>query len=188
MRLKDETGKRYGRLVVIKRAGIGTGGYVMWRCKCDCGGEKIINGSNLRQGATQSCGCLAVAVFHINRRVGSKKRLPPSESAFRQALYVMKKNAKKRDLAWELSKEEAVSLMLSNCHYCGSPPSNLRKSEYGSGDFSYNGIDRKDNSVGYISENVVPSCFNCNRAKATMSVGEFLSWIDRLIAFRSEKT
>lgn len=30
----------------------------MWRCKCSCGNEKIVQGGSLRSGATQSCGCL----------------------------------------------------------------------------------------------------------------------------------
>lgn len=29
----------------------------MWRCKCDCGTEKIVSGGNLRSGQSQSCGC-----------------------------------------------------------------------------------------------------------------------------------
>lgn len=30
----------------------------MWRCKCDCGGEKVTRTETLRMGATKSCGCL----------------------------------------------------------------------------------------------------------------------------------
>jgi hypothetical protein len=50
-------GKRFGRLVVIKRnpgPKIGS----KWMCLCDCGKTKVIIGSNLRAGYTQSCGCL----------------------------------------------------------------------------------------------------------------------------------
>lgn len=55
----DETGNRYGRLVVL---GIGekplgaTEKY--WECLCDCGNKKNIRGSSLRRGHTKSCGCL----------------------------------------------------------------------------------------------------------------------------------
>lgn len=59
--LKNETGKRYGRLTVIeqtpvpervkeKRQGF-------WLCRCDCGNTIVTNGSNLRRGDTVSCGC-----------------------------------------------------------------------------------------------------------------------------------
>ena len=62
--LKDETGNRYGRLTVIRRADPKderrTDKVVMasWVCKCDCGGTKIARGNDLRSGATRSCGCL----------------------------------------------------------------------------------------------------------------------------------
>lgn len=30
----------------------------MWRCKCDCGNFKNVDGKHLRSGATKSCGCI----------------------------------------------------------------------------------------------------------------------------------
>ncbi len=30
----------------------------MWLCECECGNRKAVNGSNLKSGATKSCGCL----------------------------------------------------------------------------------------------------------------------------------
>lgn len=53
----DLTGQRFGRLIVIERAGTNTSGAVSWRCKCDCGSESVVVGQSLRQGFTQSCGC-----------------------------------------------------------------------------------------------------------------------------------
>lgn len=56
---QDETGKRYGRLVVVRRASNpGEERGVYWLCLCDCGKEKIANGPNLRRGHCKSCGCL----------------------------------------------------------------------------------------------------------------------------------
>lgn len=57
MIIKDETGKRYGRLIVLKKVE-SKGNRAMYLCKCDCGNEKIICGRNLREGRTMSCGCL----------------------------------------------------------------------------------------------------------------------------------
>lgn len=60
MRLIDITGNRYGRLRVIrKHAAPSSSGGSLWDCLCDCGTKKTINGSNLRNGSVQSCGCLA---------------------------------------------------------------------------------------------------------------------------------
>lgn len=55
--LIDLTNQRFGRLVVKSRAP-NKGKNVMWHCQCDCGIEKDIQGSLLRNGHTQSCGCL----------------------------------------------------------------------------------------------------------------------------------
>lgn len=56
----DETGKRYGRLTVLEPAP--KGNYldrsIRWICQCDCGNITIVNGGDLRQGKTRSCGCL----------------------------------------------------------------------------------------------------------------------------------
>lgn len=53
----DETGKRYGFLTVLSRAD-SVGGRAMWKCKCDCGNEKVVPGKHLREGLVRSCGHL----------------------------------------------------------------------------------------------------------------------------------
>jgi hypothetical protein len=56
----DETGNRYGRLVVIERAQQKTKhGKIRWICRCDCGTVKPVLAASLRGGATVSCGCFA---------------------------------------------------------------------------------------------------------------------------------
>ena len=54
--MKDIIGKRFGKLVVLEYVGSGK-----YKCKCDCGNEKIILRSNLTtkntRSATRSCGC-----------------------------------------------------------------------------------------------------------------------------------
>lgn len=53
----DLTDQRFGRLVAIERHSR-KGRVTMWLCKCDCGNKKIVRGTDLRNGHTQSCGCL----------------------------------------------------------------------------------------------------------------------------------
>ena len=60
MRALDLTGQRFGALTVIERAGSymhETAQFATWLCRCDCGNEKIVIGTNLRAGHTKSCGC-----------------------------------------------------------------------------------------------------------------------------------
>ena len=52
-------GKRFGRLIIVERCGRrNKSGHGLWRCKCDCGGEKIVTIYPLQDGTTKSCGCL----------------------------------------------------------------------------------------------------------------------------------
>lgn len=61
--LNDLTGRRFGRLRVIGRAGTwvspdGDNTTPTWHCICDCGNEVIVIGRNMKAGRTKSCGCL----------------------------------------------------------------------------------------------------------------------------------
>lgn len=53
----DMVGKRFGRLVVL-RQGVNSKRFVTWICQCDCGLIVEVRGVSLRNGHTQSCGCL----------------------------------------------------------------------------------------------------------------------------------
>ncbi len=53
----DLAGQRFGLLVAVNYAGLGSNGSALWFCKCDCGVEKAILSSSLRRGASRSCGC-----------------------------------------------------------------------------------------------------------------------------------
>ena len=55
--IRDLTGQKFGRLTVIELAGQTKWRISQWRCKCDCGGERITTRSSLVQGLTVSCGC-----------------------------------------------------------------------------------------------------------------------------------
>jgi len=57
MKKLDLLKKRFGQLEVISLAGSDSFGHSLWRCKCDCGNEKVVMGDHLRRGLTGSCGC-----------------------------------------------------------------------------------------------------------------------------------
>jgi len=54
----DLAGQRFGKLTAVSRAENTTQGRAQWRCRCDCGGEKIAQAAYLNKGTTRSCGCL----------------------------------------------------------------------------------------------------------------------------------
>ena len=148
------TGRRFGRLVVLRDAGI-KDGRTMWACRCGCGNEAVMVGSSLVFGHVKSCGCLKLEAGNLNR-------LPRGEAARRGVFAKYKQEAVARNLDFSLTREQFVSLVESNCHYCGTTPSNLHARKFSNGEFSYNGIDRIDNSRGYFPSNCVPCCKACN--------------------------
>ena len=81
-KIKDETGNRYGRLVVLELSERTDGKHhAYWKCQCDCGGIAVVKGSSLRSGGTKSCGCLqvengrknVVAGYHAQRDLTGAK-------------------------------------------------------------------------------------------------------------------
>ena len=67
----DLTGKKFGRLTVIKKSKqtYGKRNKIMWYCICDCGEQVTILGESLKSGTTTSCGCHYIET----RGVESKK-------------------------------------------------------------------------------------------------------------------
>ena len=70
MKVIDLTGKRFGRLEVIKKVGISKDGQKIYLCRCDCGREKEIRSGNLRSGHTISCGCANVERIRKQNKEG----------------------------------------------------------------------------------------------------------------------
>lgn len=57
----DVIGQKFGMLTVIElaeRRKTSGGTVLLWRCRCDCGGESKSRLAQLRNGMTKSCGCL----------------------------------------------------------------------------------------------------------------------------------
>jgi len=52
------TGQRFGRLTVKKKVEEDNRHNINWLCQCDCGNITKVDGSALKRGVTQSCGCL----------------------------------------------------------------------------------------------------------------------------------
>lgn len=52
------THKRFGKLLVLRESQNRKRGLVTWECQCDCGNMTLVTTKELRNGTTQSCGCL----------------------------------------------------------------------------------------------------------------------------------
>jgi len=174
MKRLNLVGQKFGRLHVTEFVG-SEQNKTRWRVLCTCGNTKVVQGTHLTSGDTQSCGCL------MKERLRKSRQLPVGEAARNHVLYAYRSGAERRGFQWDLTLDEFCDLTSSKCHYCGLPPSSRMgrsKSSY-NGVFVYNGIDRKDNATGYVMSNVVPCCEVCNKAKRKMTYADFIAYLIR---------
>jgi hypothetical protein len=178
----DLIGKKFGKLTVIKRTKLilkrirsGRAENLQeYECLCDCGEIKLVTCHDLKRvlkgSGTSSCGC-------------SMRKVSGNWSS---AFNIVWKNyvchAKRANRDFKLTKEEFFSLTSSNCHYCGVAPHLIKKtkSKRNPTTYTYNGIDRVDNNIGYVYSNCVSCCEVCNRMKLTMGLYIFLEHIKRI--------
>lgn len=52
-------GSRVGRLTVAEPTAKRKGGYTVWRCRCDCGGEILLDTRCLQRQTVTDCGCIS---------------------------------------------------------------------------------------------------------------------------------
>lgn len=65
----DLTGKKFGRLTVIRDTGKRPNRVVVYECICDCGNVKEVIGNNLSRGKSKSCGCLKGATKDLTGKI-----------------------------------------------------------------------------------------------------------------------
>lgn len=178
----DLTDRRFGRLMVIgldpvRNRDLGSNrSRRMWFCKCDCGGTTRSEINNLVSGNSTSCGCLQWESYQA-------RTLPDQECTVNRLWSDYVKGARKRNLIFDLYKDEFKLLIESRCWYCSKPPEvRIIKNRRKAGDlmFRANGIDRIDNNIGYTFTNSVSCCASCNFMKGPLSLTEFLYSIDNI--------
>ena len=171
---QDLMGKRFGSRLVLQRAGTTKHNAARWRWQCDCGATGVSETTSItRSERCRSC------------KVNGFRAMPNGRAGFNRLYTSYKTKAEARGHTWGLSKRMFHKLTKRPCYYCGVEPSHtvlLRSTvsdKNGSAPYTYNGVDRKDNSRGYVVSNCVPCCETCNRAKLTQTVEEFEAWILR---------
>lgn len=172
-KFKDLSGKKINMLFVLERVSeIGDPRGAVWRCTCDCGRLKEIRAVCLVTGRQKSCGCL--------RKEGRTKYNSTRYAAYRDIESTYKCGARKRNLSWEIDQSVFDKLISSPCYYCGNPGSNFKRKR---GEIvRYNGIDRRNNYIGYTEENCVSSCKKCNFCKVKLGATEFIDHCIRVVA------
>lgn len=160
-------GKQFGKLKVIKDGGLNNHKKPkkQWLCKCNCGNEVMITTHHLLDGYSKSCGC-------------TLKYKDRTTAAFNSLFSSYRSSADSRNIEFRLSRKEFARLTKQVCYYCGKKPE--QKFKRGTSVYIYNGIDRQNNSEGYILDNSVSCCKECNIAKHKQNEKEFLIWITQV--------
>lgn len=171
-------GRRFTLVFVLSRAGTDEQGMSTWNCLCDCGNEFITRGSGLVYGSTKSCGCWRVESRKKEKGLCMRNHL----------LATYKAAAKRRGYEWKLTEAEFLAIVQQPCHYCGESPRERKDSKRYNGGFVCNGIDRKDNTRGYLFDNALPCCSPCNRAKSTMTYQEYRGFLVRAGKFQLQQS
>ena len=184
MKLKDIIlGNKYGHLIpiyFIKAHRVSKRRSVF--CKCDCGNTTLVLPANLMRG-TFSCGCQQlVKAKEANAKIKAYPNDPESYQI--NQLYLGYRNRGLKNKGFNLTRKEFRDLIKSNCHYCGSKPSQKITFKYGNS-LIYNGIDRINNNKGYTRNNTVSCCGTCNKMKLTLTVEEFYKHILQIIKHKS---
>jgi hypothetical protein len=150
----DLTGQTFGRLTALSRAEDSKCGRSRWLCSCTCGNEGTIQSCSLINGNTKSCGCFKSEQSSLIRR----------KRPFWATYHTLCHGAKKRNIPVELTLEEFTTFTTKTaCYYCGSKLTwNMHVKK---GDYTGHNIDRMDNSKGYLKDNCVECCHNCNMGK-----------------------
>jgi hypothetical protein len=101
----------------------------------------------------------------------------PTESSFNSLYKKYREGAEKRHLSFCLPKEMFAALTKNNCFYCGAAPAQELIKTGGRQPYIYNGVDRKDNNLGYTPDNSCSCCGDCNFLKGSRDFESFIKKI-----------
>lgn len=154
------------------------GGTVL-RCKCDCGKEHLVRAEKYKQAKRCSKNCHITIDRDLNYWYHTYERS------------CRKRKQRKTPCPFNLTRPQFDALVLANCTYCGKEPTERRRRQGAYGQnwrhFKLNGIDRKDNSIGYEPDNCCTCCPECNEVKWGMDYDKWLNWLNRMSAFWCQK-
>jgi len=155
-----EIGARFGLLVVLRKIpakphqDARTNYYEL---QCDCGNLATSDAYMLDNGSRSSCGCRKGNWYDepLTTRFGAKHHYGE-----------LRKSASKRKLVFEITEEQYRDIFSKPCAYCATD----KKVS----------VDRIDNAVGYLPENVQPCCKVCNQMKHAMTHQDFVEHLRRI--------
>lgn len=102
-RLKDITGQRFGRLVVLSRVGSDKRNRATWLCSCDCDPDKtsVVSSRDLLRGHKLSCKCLQLEMFALLTTRHGQARRSGYTGAYKSWTDMMKRSTNPNTEFWK---------------------------------------------------------------------------------------
>ena len=160
----DLKGRKIGKWFVLERSQPPKPSiHAYWKCQCECGIEQAIAATSLKQETSRQC-----------RNCYAKERGPrhPVNIAFSH----VKGNAARRNIPFEITKEEAYQILERQKFFCAltGMPLTLHPKCNAS-------LDRIDSTQGYTPQNVQWVYKTINLMKWTLSTEEFVELCEMVV-------
>ena len=164
-------GDKYKHWTVLEGPSINNYNCIIWKCKCDCGNTRWIQGNELtnpnkcfecQQCAAQKRGD---KVTLSNGRVGELTLTRYTK---------LKNSAKHRKIQFEVSMEFLWTLFLSQNRVCAITGDYIKSIKEAS-------LDRIDSTRGYSEDNVQWVTYRANISKHTMSMSELYKFCKKVL-------
>ena len=117
-KMNDLTNQRFGKLVAIEPRGR-KNKKIAWFCQCDCGNTSIVASDKLRNGHTQSCGCLS-------KQRGHERVIDLTGKRYGRWTVIERAGYKGKDITWKckcdcgtISEVQGNSLRSGGTMSCG---------------------------------------------------------------------
>ncbi len=85
-----------------------------------------------------------------------------------------KKAAKQRGIEFNITFEQFMTFWQKDCSYCGDKIKTV-------------GLDRVNNTEGYVVSNILSCCWTCNKVKKTRSRQEFLEHCKKVYLYNKKQ-
>ena len=157
-RVKDITGQKFHRLLVIKDSGQRSYHAVVWECLCDCGNITYSIAGNLRR-TMKSCGCLNRELFIQRNKDKAKHGMYKTKEYKRYCENKRRELKKNLDSGWTLLMDMCLRSFFPACVVCGTDKN-----------LSLDHVIPLSAGEGLYPGNAVILCTRCNSIKKERSL------------------
>jgi hypothetical protein len=146
----------------------------------ECGGLMTVMWSNFageergRRGRRYTFMHKSCSDARWRRELAEQKTKVPKEHVYEKLMQKYRAGANRRTLVFELPLAVCSAMFEASCHWCGALPRPHNHWKH----VSVNGIDRLDNTKGYLLDNVVPCCTSCNFIKKDTPLAVWQQFIE----------